>query len=206
MVASYRPCRRSGPVAAAAALEAGEGVVAEDAVIWRAMVGAEVHEDDGVAVLPAAALAGDAGQHELAVIPVLSACVGKPRWPRQRCGVVAPHRRQRRRVTFSPHGPSCCRGPWRGSGRETLAILPMPSSSSALPADRPEALAGVRVGVMTSSVMQCRVDFFGTHVCFAISAHRTQWSHFVNMDSPAPTARPIRWMALARVDGSLHCS
>ena len=52
-------------LAAAAALEAGEGVVAEDAGHLTGTIRAEVHEDDGVAVLHAATLAGDTGQHEL---------------------------------------------------------------------------------------------------------------------------------------------
>ena len=52
-------------LAAAAALEAGKGIVAEDAGHLAGTVGAEVHEDNGVAVLHAATLAGDAGQHEL---------------------------------------------------------------------------------------------------------------------------------------------
>ena len=52
-------------LAAAAALEAGEGVVAEDTGHLTGTVGAEVHEDDGVAVLHAATLTGDAGQNEL---------------------------------------------------------------------------------------------------------------------------------------------
>ena len=47
-------------LAAAAALEAGEGVVAEDAGHLTGAVGTEVHEDNGVAVLHTATLAGDA--------------------------------------------------------------------------------------------------------------------------------------------------
>ena len=60
-------------LAAAAALEAGKGIVAEDAGHLAGTVGAEVHEDNGVAVLHAATLAGDAGQHELIG---LVCCVG----------------------------------------------------------------------------------------------------------------------------------
>src|SRR5699024_6510591 len=51
--------------AAVAALEAVESIVHEDAGHLTGTVGAEVHEDDGVALLDAAALAGDAGNHEL---------------------------------------------------------------------------------------------------------------------------------------------
>ena len=52
-------------LAAAAALKAGEGVIAEDAGHLAGTVGAEVHEDDGVAIFNAAALAGDNGDDEL---------------------------------------------------------------------------------------------------------------------------------------------
>ena len=52
-------------LAAAAALEAGKGIVAEDAGHLAGTVRAEVHKDNGVAVLHAATLAGDTGQHEL---------------------------------------------------------------------------------------------------------------------------------------------
>ena len=62
-------------LAAAAALEAGEGVVAEDAGHLAGTVGAEVHEDDGVAVLHAAALTGDTGQNELVGLVVGVGCL-----------------------------------------------------------------------------------------------------------------------------------
>ena len=42
-------------------LEAGKGIIAEDAGHLTGAVGAEVHEDNGVAVLHTATLAGDAG-------------------------------------------------------------------------------------------------------------------------------------------------
>ena len=62
-------------LAAAAALEAGESVVAEDAGHLTGAVGAEVHEDDGVAVLHTATLAGDAGQNELVGLVIGVGCL-----------------------------------------------------------------------------------------------------------------------------------
>ena len=64
-------------LAAAAALKAGEGVVAEDAGHLAGTVGAEVHEDDGVAVLHTAALAGDTGQNELVGLVVGIGCLDR---------------------------------------------------------------------------------------------------------------------------------
>src|SRR5699024_4577915 len=51
--------------ATTAALEAIESIVAEDAGHLAGTVGAEVHEDHGIAVLHAAALAGNHGHHKL---------------------------------------------------------------------------------------------------------------------------------------------
>ena len=52
-------------LAAAAALKAGEGIIAEDAGHLAGTVGAEVHEDNGIAILHTAALAGDNRHDEL---------------------------------------------------------------------------------------------------------------------------------------------
>src|SRR5699024_11222941 len=51
--------------ATTAALEAIESIVAEDAGHLAGTVGAEGHEDHGIAVLHAAALAGNHGPHKL---------------------------------------------------------------------------------------------------------------------------------------------
>ena len=60
-------------LAAAAALKAGERIVAEDAGHLAGTIGTEVHEDHSVAILHAAALTGDAGQNELVG---LVCCIG----------------------------------------------------------------------------------------------------------------------------------
>ncbi len=51
-------------LAAAAALKAGKGIIAENAGHLAGTVGAEVHEDDGIAILHAATLTGNGGDHE----------------------------------------------------------------------------------------------------------------------------------------------
>ncbi len=55
-------------LAAAAALKAGKGIIAEDAGHLAGTVGAEVHEDDGIAILHAATLTGNSGDDEF-VLP-----------------------------------------------------------------------------------------------------------------------------------------
>ena len=182
-------------LAAAAALKAGESIVAEDAGHLAGTVGAEIHEDDGVAILHAAALAGDAGQNELVGLVVGVGCldgllsVG---------GVVALAVDERGvglllavPVVVAVHGVVTAgdAGDLADAQRIELGLQV-----------GEEALAGVRVGIAAIGDA-VEVDLLGTHVlghlqhaepvvCVAVDAAGADQTHQVN--------------GLARVDGGLH--
>ena len=182
-------------LAAAAALKAGKVVVAEDAGHLTGTIRAEVHEDDGVAVLHAATLAGDNGNDELvghvggiAGLDGLGSVGGVVALAVDERGVglllAVP-------VVVAVHGVVTS-GDRGDLAQPQLVQLGLQVGQ--------EALAAVRVGV-TAIHDAVQVDVLRTHVL----GHLQHAEPVVGMAVDAAGADQTHQVdSLARVDGSLH--